>query len=490
MKKILVFAGAATLVAASAFWGACDHGGRDRYSSKAVQRHYEEGSEDLYAYRFDSATKKLAKAAELDPTFAEAAIARAYLFSLQGDIDNEKRAIARADSLTALVDNESRRMVAQLRLCYSQESQYFPLRDSLIARLEVERPNDIHVLEAMALRAEHNGDTIELEHILKAILKQAPNYARGYNWLGYCELNRGNYDAAMEHFQKYGFLAPTLANPHDSLGEVLMDTGRYEEAEKEFLTALTLQPGFVASVTNLGELYISRGHLAKGTQIMDELRQQVAGTELEIRVDLAAIRALSMAGLEDEARNLRSRVGTKYPGQKHGRFYRALGLVDAGNVIGATAVMDSALAEWRGALDYTSYSRTRADVESASYQFQGYVADQRGDCEAGARLWEAAEHELAGVPMHARWLIVYRKAFDLLQCGHPEQAIEANSQLLGVNPRMIGPLVLQARCLDAIGDCTGADVVWSQLAEDMKDSDPEYLMRRRVDELRSGHCGR
>lgn len=48
--------------------------------------------------------------------------------------------------------------------------------------------------------------------------------------LGYLELSRGNYELAIEHMQKYAFLAPDLANPHDSLGEVYLAIGRYEDA--------------------------------------------------------------------------------------------------------------------------------------------------------------------------------------------------------------------------------------------------------------------
>ena len=65
--------------------------------------------------------------------------------------------------------------------------------------------------------------------------------------LGYLELNRGNYDQAIEYMQKYAFLAPDLANPHDSLGEVLMTIGRYEEAEQEFRAAVRMQPDFYHS---------------------------------------------------------------------------------------------------------------------------------------------------------------------------------------------------------------------------------------------------
>jgi len=224
----------------------------------------EEGTEDWHAFRFEAAVDKLGRALELDPALAEASIARTFAFYRLGRSKDFKKELARADSLTVMIADDRRRMVAQLRLSNVMSSPTYAMKDSLLERLSHELPDNIHVLVAKATAAKMSEDAEAEEKAWKNILEVDPNYANSYNMLGYMELDRGNYEQAIEYMQKYAFLAPDLANPHDSLGEVLMTIGRYEEAEKEFRAAVKLQPDFYYSWINLGRTYLARGQIATG----------------------------------------------------------------------------------------------------------------------------------------------------------------------------------------------------------------------------------
>ncbi len=186
----------------------------------------EEGTRDVNAFRLRAAVEKLGQALELDPSLAEASIARVAAFGRLGERDNMEMELARADSLVGTIAGDNRRMLGQLRVSAYGDSDYRSLRDSVLARLEAEDPNNIYVLVALANKGdEHDGEMGSEEGWLK-ILEVDPNYANSYNMLGYMELRQGHYDQAIDYMQKYAFLAPDLANPHDSLGEVLMVMGR------------------------------------------------------------------------------------------------------------------------------------------------------------------------------------------------------------------------------------------------------------------------
>ena len=58
----------------------------------------------------------------------------------------------------------------------------------------------------------------------------------------------------------------------------------------------TMQPDFYHSLINLGKIYLARGQLDKGLDILEKVRDQVAGSELEKRIDREIIIDLPRRG--------------------------------------------------------------------------------------------------------------------------------------------------------------------------------------------------
>ncbi len=208
---------------------------------------YEKGTEDMLAYCNSDAIIKLEKALELDPSLAEAKISLVMAQSRMGNRAITKQLVADADSLTTLIKDDKRRMVAQLRLSDLRVECYWNMRDSLVAAITDIQPDNIYLMISQANIAYDENDKQKAETLYLKILDVDPNYAGSYNMLGYMEMRAGNFDQAIAYIQKYSFLAPNVANPHDSMGEVLMVMGRYEEAEKEFRTSISMQPDFYNS---------------------------------------------------------------------------------------------------------------------------------------------------------------------------------------------------------------------------------------------------
>ena len=226
MKWLLIALAAAAALIGIGLAAAGSRGdGRISRNAEAV-RLCDEGTADLHAFRLRAAVDKLGRSLAGDPALVEASISRAMAFAQLGERPDLKRELARADSLTATLKDEHRRLVAQLRLSQLATSRFYSLRDSVYAVLSARDPDNIYVLEAGAARATKSQDDGAIEKAWRRILEKDPNYANSYNMLGYLELNRGNFDLAIEYMQKYAFLAPDLANPHDSLGEVYLALGR------------------------------------------------------------------------------------------------------------------------------------------------------------------------------------------------------------------------------------------------------------------------
>ena len=443
----------------------------------------EEGTRDVNAFRLRSAVDKLGQSLELDPSLAEASIARAMAYSRLGERDNVKVELARADSLTSSLQDDDRRMVAQLQLSTFASSHFRDMRDSLLTRLEREQPENIHVLVAKATKAGmgENGD--EYEKAWLDILAVDPNYANSYNMLGYMELNRGNYDKAIDYMQKYAFLAPDLANPHDSLGEVLMVLGRYEEAEAEFRTSVTMQPDFYHSLINLGKTYLARGQLDRGLDILEKVRGQVAGSDLEKRVDREIVSTFLVSGLDKELSRMSAIYVDRYPDDTYSCMLRGIRLSYMGQIKEGRAVMDSTLAVWRKGDEYRDFEKARQQIDSAGYQFEALAADATGNNEAAAWNWQRAIDLTGDQPHHEQWYLRYRLAADKLAIGDVTAALAEIDPMLAINPRLINVLVLKIKCHLALNEGEAARAALEQLQWCISKADADFPPRLEAAEL-------
>jgi tetratricopeptide (TPR) repeat protein len=475
----------AALVLIGLGFGLTGGNGRNQIShSPEAIRLCEEGTKDLNAFRWPSAVDKLGQSLELDPTLAEASIARAFAFYRLGRHDEFKAEAARADSLTAVIEDDQRRMLAQLRLGNVRSSQFHDMRDSLLIRLEVELPENIYVLEMLAGKSDMKGGGPEAEKVWLRILEVDPNYASSYNNLGYMELNRGNYEKAIEYMQKYAFLAPDLANPHDSLGEVLMVLGRYEEAESEFRTSIKMQPDFYHSLINLGKTYISRGQLKTGLDILKKVHAQVESSEIQMRVDKDIVKTFLVSGLDDELGRMVSIYAERYPEDSDTPIYRGIQLAYHGQVEEGRAIIDSTLAVWRSGEDYTKYPKAKNGIDGAAFQFTALLADLVEDHQAAAENWGKSVEAMIGfAPFHEQWYPRFRWAAALHADGRSVEALKIIDPILQVNARRINSLVLKVECHLALRQGVPARQTLEQLQRSLSRSDEDFPPRAKAEEL-------
>lgn len=471
MKTILSLVGALLVIGAAVFLVSNRTGGSPLSPSSQALVLCEEGTADMNAFRLNEARDKLQASLELDPNLAEASISLAFTFARLGRSDEFRVALARADSLVGNIPDADRRMMLQLQLSGARPSRFFASRDSLLDRLGVEKPDNIHVLVA---QAENSRSEEEREKAWQKVIEVNPNFANGYNMLGYLELSRGNYEKAAEHMQKYAFLAPDLANPHDSLGDVYFAQGRYEEAEAEYVASVTMQPDFYASLINLGRTFLARGQIAQGLDILEKVRQEIAGSTLEQRVDLEIVQTLIFYDLNDKIADLTSRYVVKWPEDGNAAFFRAMRLAHLGKLAESQAVMDSSLTMWRLGEGYLESGDYREHIDRAGKRYQGLIADLADSPATRVRQWAGVVALSAKAPLHEQWYERWRLGEALLDNGQPALALEQITPLLEINPRLINPLLLAVKSYLALGDAEVSRQALEQAKWALGKADPDF----------------
>ncbi|MBU8871076.1 MAG: tetratricopeptide repeat protein [Gemmatimonadales bacterium] len=445
---------------------------------------YEDGLQDLFAFRLSASVTKFEKALEVDPSFAEASIALTGAYGLLGKQDEFTAALAQADSLTELISDPRRRMVAQLRINKHPDTTSHSQRDSLFKRLSSEAPENIFVLKAQVDKAQEGNDMDKAEKVLRQILEVDPNYADSYNMLGYLELRRGNYDQAIEHMQKYAFLSPGSANPYDSLGDILRVTGRYDEAEQQYKHALKIQPDFFHSVIKLGRIYLLRGQLKVGMGIINKVRAEVTGTRFVMEIDQRIINTYWDAGLDEELRPAIERYIHQHPKSYACPYYRAVSLAHQGRLDQSHALMDSMLAERRTSEEYRDSPRMRLYTEKTSLTFEALVSDLTDTPAGRVKAWQKVVALVSEkTPFHDQWKERHLLAAALLDAGQPGTSLDILEPMLLVNRNLINPLILAVECNLALERPDIARKFLDQLKWSLSRADKDLPTKKRASEL-------
>ena len=473
------------VIAAAAFLITGKTGGSPFSESSQAVSLCEEGTADLNAFRLNAARDKLIACLELDPNLAEASISLAFTYARLGRTDEFEKTVARADSLVSNILDDDRRMMAQLRLSStygkSYKSKFTSIRDSLITRLQVEKPNNIHVL--VALTAGLSGSPEKMERAWRRVLEADPNYAVTYNMLGYLELKRGNYEQAIEHMQKYAFLSPDLANPYDSLGDVYYAQGRYEEAEAAYVESVTMQPDFYVSLINLGRTYLARGQVKKGLGILEKVRTEVSGSNLEKKVDQEILHTLVQFDIEEELGKIAQRYIVKWPKDTSTALFRAMSLAYSNKLPESQAVMDSALTVWRLSEPYKNFPQYREFMEQSGKRYHALVSDLVDPPQTRVRHWAGLVAMNTDQALHEQWYDRWKLGEALLANNQPDLALGQILPILEMNQRLISPLLLAVRINLAQNNPAGARGALEQTKWALSKADKDFPPFATVKEL-------
>ncbi len=404
---------------------------------------FRDGYAQTNSFQFASAESSLTRAVEIDPDFAMARALLAGVLKRTFRADEADEQIAIADSLVQSLSNDVERAKVQLTLCGMSDGNK-ARRDSLLAYLVAEEPDNLLVLSAQATNAFDN-DPETSEAIFQKILAIEPNYAPAYNMLGYLSANTGRYAEAESYLRKYVFLAPDLANPHDSLGDVLSWVGEYDEAEHEYLTALKIDPQFHYSLINLGRLYLDQGRLTKGQGILEKVRPFVSDTPEEQRIDRILIRSFYTWEIHDRSQAGIASYIERNPEEFSTGFYKALLMAIRGDSAAGRIQMDAFMSSARE--DGAKYENERItrQIESLAYQYDAMEATFRDDHAAAIIAWTRfMDMRKEDTPLHEQWWVHWRLGQSQLAMGDGAAALMSARAAIDPNPNRIHPLMLLA----------------------------------------------
>ncbi|UCD20221.1 MAG: protein kinase, partial [candidate division WOR-3 bacterium] len=208
----------------------------------------------------------LEQAIATDSSFIDAYIALAILYNYIGDT----RALACAKSAKEIAKANNNTLaffeavIAESRICRNWNQAIAYMRQYLELW-----PNDIDMRINLGYilsrrMKEFEKSIIELEHVLELDhMNLSGRIGPTLNSLGHAYFFDGQFDRAIECFERYRTHLPNRPDPLHSLGDVYRIRGEYERAESYFSEAILLSPAYYESYEELGLTYLATGQWRK-----------------------------------------------------------------------------------------------------------------------------------------------------------------------------------------------------------------------------------
>ena len=124
-----------------------------------------------------------------------------------------------------------------------------------------------------------NGKFSEAERLCAGILAVNDRYLDARHLLALTQSELGNYNAALDNYNRVLAINPGFADALNNRGNTLQKLGRFDEALESYQRALALRPDYAEALNN-------RGNALHNLKRFDEALESL-GQALEIRSDYA-----------------------------------------------------------------------------------------------------------------------------------------------------------------------------------------------------------
>jgi serine/threonine protein kinase/Tfp pilus assembly protein PilF len=210
------------------------------------------GRDEFEKFYYGQALDSLKKAVELDPDFAVAHLYLARVLNVLYDTKESREAFEKAKALSQKTTEKERLYIEAFYATAVESDQEKRLR--ILKEIARKYPKEKQVHYELA---SYYGSRQMLDQGIQEYnraLELDPNFGSALNALAYVYSGMGNFEKAMEYFEKYAVLLPGDANPVDSMAELYFRMGKLDEAISKYKEALKLRPDFITS--NIGLCYI------------------------------------------------------------------------------------------------------------------------------------------------------------------------------------------------------------------------------------------
>ena len=218
---------------------------------------YSEGHEAVLNLRLGDAQEPLARAVEIDPSFAMAYLDLAYLARRRGEPDVEISYLDKAYEKRERLP-ERQKLAVEARFAGIREhdtERMIDLLETLVSRYPDEE--SAHVFLASEYLNDNRPE--ESESAARRGLEALPDSGPLYNMHGYALLQLHRYPEAVRALEAYARVEPEEPNARDSLGEALLITGQPEKALESYARAMEVDPSFEFSRSGRSYAYAMMG---------------------------------------------------------------------------------------------------------------------------------------------------------------------------------------------------------------------------------------
>ena len=233
------------------------------------------GDQDFDNFYYADARRSLERAVDLDSTFALAYLLLANTYSVIGERQLWQNACEHAFKYR---DRATRKEALFIESYYALSVQRDRAKSyRLLKQLESEYPKEKRVYYRLSFFAEEDSVVR-----LKQALALDPSYGAALNQLGYAYALRGEYQLAVDAFQRYATAYPADANPYDSMGEMYFLMGRLDEAIRKYKEALEIRPDF-GSGWGISYIYALKEDYEEAFRWIDKLLPQGQSAAAEVQ---------------------------------------------------------------------------------------------------------------------------------------------------------------------------------------------------------------
>jgi tetratricopeptide (TPR) repeat protein len=463
------------LLAAALLAGGCSPERRLSTDSPEALAAYTEGVSLWEKFYYPEATEAFGRALRADSTFAMARARLAIIAFGAGDEKEAQANIAAAERLAAHATEREQLFIRMWdrRILYRNDEAGH-LVDSLLERW----PGDP---EALVFK----GGLLELrrnfEGAIDAYTRAAAAdsmYAPAAMMLGYAYSGNNEQDKALAQMERYIRLVPGAADPRASYADLLLRVGRYDEALEQYRRSLALKPDYWYAINQIGVIYAVQGRLHDAERQYTESYKvfppsaSAEATLIATRAGLEFSRAhydsaiaLYRAALARDSSNLNGALGLVYTLGKVRKFGEA-------EAIAAQIADELQKRNLMGTQFIMSFHLMNAYLAME----EGRLGDARAHC----------EDALTGSSRIARPPVFRQLAEILLRQASYDDALDACSEALSVNPRSPSALLTLVRIYSAKGDTLMTREIAGRLLDLWKNADADFQDLRELKRILAG----
>ena len=397
-----------------------------------AQAFYDQGLNYLHGYVWVEAARSFHQALRADPKLAMAWVGLSFVYSGLDDLEQARRAVARAETLAAAASPREKRRIAlrakQLEAMAdagdaARHAAYKKALDDALAidigdvQLWLLRGN---AEEASAAGRGQRGGAASTA-FYHAALRLAPDNADAHHFLTHSYETIGQIPLALRHGEAYARLSPAIPHAHHMWGHDLRRVGRIDEAIAAFRRTDELEKAYYAAeripaemdwhhVHNLDLLataYQHKGQMRQAEAIMREATALPPTTDyLEFQQKLLSIFLLGRQRWDDALESTRPLIDGRWPAT------RAVGHALAGHALLARSRMADARASLLAAeAELAAVPASMAGIAVSRGQVTPWVDTLRGELRLregavpeGRRILEEVARTLRGLPGPDAWI--------------------------------------------------------------------------------------